>query len=100
MSIKPNRHTGSAPELSLQQGVRWLEGEPYYLPTGNEIEVFTKCHARGLPVMLKGPTGCGKTRFIEHMAWKLARPIVTVSCHDDLTASDLVGRYLILDNET
>jgi nitric oxide reductase NorQ protein len=100
MSIKPNRQTSAAPELSLQQGVRWLEGEPYYLPTGNEVEVFTKCHARGLPVMLKGPTGCGKTRFIEHMAWKLARPIVTIACHDDLSASDLTGRYLIEGEET
>ena len=53
-----------------------------------------------MPVLLKGPTGCGKTRFVEHMSWRLARPLVTVSCHDDLTASDLVGRYLIVDNET
>jgi nitric oxide reductase NorQ protein len=100
MSSKPNRHVSPDAELSLQQGVRWLEGEPYYLASGNEVEVFTKCHERGLPVMLKGPTGCGKTRFIEHMAWRLARPIVTIACHDDLSASDLTGRYLIEGEET
>src|SRR5438128_2144820 len=85
MSSKPNRHASPDTELSLQQGVRWLGREPYYLASGNEVEVFTKCHERGLPVMLKGPTGCGKTRFIEHMAWRLARPIVTIACHDDLS---------------
>lgn len=100
MSLKQNRHASSATELSLQQGVRWLEGEPYYLAAANEIEVFAKCHERGLPVMLKGPTGCGKTRFIEHMAWRLGRPIVTIACHDDLSASDLTGRFLIEGEET
>jgi nitric oxide reductase NorQ protein len=74
--------------------------EPFYLPSGDEVVVFAACHARGLPVMLKGPTGCGKTRFVEHMAWHLRRPLVTVACHDDLSASDLVGRYLIRANET
>ena len=74
--------------------------EPFYLPTGDEVGVFEKCHARGLPVMLKGPTGCGKTRFVEHMAWRLGRPLVTVACHDDLSASDLTGRYLIRGGET
>jgi nitric oxide reductase NorQ protein len=69
------------------------------LPTGEEIDVFTRCHRRGLPVMLKGPTGCGKTRFVEHMAWKLNRPLVTVACHDDLSASDLTGRYIIRGEE-
>ncbi len=70
-------------------------GEPFYMPSGNEIAVFEQCHANQLAVMLKGPTGCGKTRFVEHMAWRLGRPLITVSCHDDLTAGDLVGRYLI-----
>ncbi|MGE3772093.1 MAG: CbbQ/NirQ/NorQ/GpvN family protein [Gammaproteobacteria bacterium] len=69
--------------------------EPWYLAAGNEIAIFERCHARGVAVMLKGPTGCGKTRFVEHMAWRLGRPLVTVSCHDDLTASDLIGRYLL-----
>ncbi len=73
---------------------------PYYMPAGDEVPVFEKCHARGLPVMLKGPTGCGKTRFVEHMAWRLGRPLVTVACHDDLSASDLTGRYLIRGSET
>ncbi len=69
--------------------------EPFYLPAGAEVAIFERCHQRGLAVMLKGPTGCGKTRFVEHMAWRLQRPLVTVSCHDDLSASDLVGRFLI-----
>jgi nitric oxide reductase NorQ protein len=73
---------------------------PYYLPVGRELEVFRACHAQGLPVMLKGPTGCGKTRFVEHMAFELGRPLVTVACHDDLSASDLTGRYLIRGGET
>jgi nitric oxide reductase NorQ protein len=68
--------------------------------THNEIEVFGGCHRRGLPVLLKGPTGCGKTRFVEHMAWRLGRPLVTVACHDDLSASDLTGRYLIRGGDT
>ena len=74
--------------------------EPWYLPFGDEIGIFERCHARHLAVMLKGPTGCGKTRFIEHMAWKLGRPLVTISCHDDVTASDLVGRFLIRHDGT
>jgi nitric oxide reductase NorQ protein len=74
--------------------------EPYYLPVGHEIEVFESAWRNGLPVLLKGPTGCGKTRFMEHMAWRLKRPLITVSCHDDLTASDLVGRYLVKGGET
>ena len=80
--------------------LRYLDDEPYYLPVGDEIEIFERCHARGLPVMLKGPTGCGKTRFVEHMAWRLGRPVVTVACHDDLSASDLTGRWLVRGGET
>lgn len=74
--------------------------EPYYLPTGNEVAVFEQCHAHQLAVMLKGPTGCGKTRLVEHMAWRLGRPLVTIACHDDLAASDLVGRFLIRHDGT
>ena len=74
--------------------------EPYYLPTGDEVRVFEQCHARDLAVLLKGPTGSGKTRFVEYMAWRLRRPLVTISCHDDLTASDLVGRFLIRHDGT
>ncbi len=77
-----------------------IEKEPYYEPLGDEIALFDAAYASQMPVLLKGPTGCGKTRFMEYMAWRLKRPLITVSCHDDLTASDLVGRYLITNNET
>jgi nitric oxide reductase NorQ protein len=83
------------------EGVRYPGREaPYYVPVGNELQIFEACHARALPVLIKGPTGCGKTRFVEHVAWKLRRPLVTVACHDDLSASDLTGRYLIRGGET
>jgi len=79
---------------------------PYYLPIGDEAEIFSAAYTARLPVLLKGPTGCGKTRFVEHMAHQLAiRPdgpteLITVACHEDLTGSDLVGRYLITADET
>ena len=73
---------------------------PYYEPQGNEVAVFEAAYKRRLPVMLKGPTGCGKTRFLEYMAFQLKRPLVTVSCHEDLTSSDLVGRFLLEGAET
>jgi nitric oxide reductase NorQ protein len=83
------------------EGVRYPAAEaPYYRASGDEIAVFEMCHARRLPLLLKGPTGCGKTRFVEHMAWRLGRPLVTVACHDDLSASDLTGRYLIRGSDT
>jgi nitric oxide reductase NorQ protein len=71
------------------------EAQPYYQSSGDEVAIFEQCHAQQLAIMLKGPTGCGKTRFVEHMAWRLKRPLITISCHDDLSASDLVGRFLI-----
>jgi nitric oxide reductase NorQ protein len=74
--------------------------EPFYLAVGEEIQVFQTAYELKLPVMLKGPTGCGKTRFLEYMAWKLSRPLVTIACHEDLTASDLVGRYLLTGEQT
>jgi len=74
--------------------------EPYYHAIGDETGVFAAAAQCGLPVMLKGPTGCGKTRFVEHMARRLGRPLVTVSCHDDLAAADLVGRHLLVDGAT
>ena len=95
-----------------------LEEEPYYVPVSDEIEIFEAAWANKIPVLLKGPTGCGKTRFVEYMAYHLNRPLavvrdgkteieqetnlplVTVACHEDLTASDLVGRYLLEGNET
>ncbi len=77
-----------------------ISQEPYYASQHNEIELFEASNENNIPVLLKGPTGCGKTRFMEHMAWRLKRPLITVSCHDDLTAADLVGRFLIVGGET
>jgi nitric oxide reductase NorQ protein len=74
--------------------------EPYYVAQGEEVELFAQGAAHGIPVLLKGPTGCGKTRFVRYMAWRLGRPLITVACHEDLTASDLVGRFLFVDGET
>jgi nitric oxide reductase NorQ protein len=80
--------------------------EPYYLPLGDEVEVFTSAYRARLPVLLKGPTGCGKTRFVEFMTHRLGKdldlsiPLITVACHEDLTGSDLVGRYLLKGEET
>jgi nitric oxide reductase NorQ protein len=73
---------------------------PFYLPQGDECEIFAAAHANSLPILLKGPTGCGKTRFVAHMAAKLGRPLYTVACHDDLSAADLIGRYLLKGGET
>lgn len=83
----------------IQQPVAESEG-PYYEPQANEVEIFEAAYKKRLPVMLKGPTGCGKTRFLEYMAWRLKRPLVTVSCHEDLTSSDLVGRFLLEGDQT
>jgi nitric oxide reductase NorQ protein len=77
-----------------------IEKEPYYLPNDNEVDVFSKAYKNQLPMLLKGPTGCGKTRFMEYMAWRLGRPLITIACHDDLTSGDLVGRYLIKGSDT
>jgi nitric oxide reductase NorQ protein len=87
-----------------------LTKEPFYLPIANEVELFEAAYEKQIPVLLKGPTGCGKTRFIEYMSWHLHRhvdnreedgvPLITVACHEDLTASDLVGRYLLEGDET
>ena len=97
-AIPLHPHDRTAPARG--EGVRRIEQEPYYVPAADEVQIFERCHASGLPVMLKGPTGCGKTRFVEHMAWRLRRPLVTIACHDDLSASDLTGRYLIRGGET
>jgi nitric oxide reductase NorQ protein len=77
-----------------------IGSEPFYLPVGKEVELFEAAYRGKLPIMLKGPTGCGKTRFIEYMAWKLNRPLITVACHEDLSATDLVGRFLLEGDET
>ncbi|MBU0752007.1 MAG: CbbQ/NirQ/NorQ/GpvN family protein [Gammaproteobacteria bacterium] len=83
-----------SPQLAI------VDAEPYYQVVGDEVSLFESSYRNCLPVLLKGPTGCGKTRFVEYMAWKLKRPLVTVACHDDLTAADLVGRYLIVGGQT
>jgi nitric oxide reductase NorQ protein len=72
-----------------------IRSEPYYHAQGNEMALYEAAYAARLPVMLKGPTGCGKSRFVEHMAWKIGRPLITVACNEDMTASDLVGRFLL-----
>jgi len=77
-----------------------IESEPYYRPVSDEIVIYEAAYAERMPMMLKGPTGCGKTRFIEHMAWKLQKPLITVACNEDMTASDLVGRFLLDANGT
>ncbi|GGC17753.1 CbbQ/NirQ/NorQ/GpvN family protein [Marivita lacus] len=73
---------------------------PFYRPVAQEVALFDAAHAKGLPLLLKGPTGCGKTRFVEHMAARLGRPLYTVACHDDLSAADLIGRYLLRGGAT
>lgn len=89
-------------ENSSQKGIgrHMIKNEPYYLASHNEIQLFKTAYDAKIPVMLKGPTGCGKTRFVEYMAFCLERPLITVSCHEDLFASDLIGRYLLKYDET
>ncbi len=99
---------GSALRLQIED-FRLTE-EPFYLPIADEVELFETAYEQQIPVLLKGPTGCGKTRFVEYMSWRLHRhlgnrdeegvPLITVACHEDLTASDLVGRYLLEAGET
>ena len=72
-----------------------ITAEPYYRPVADEVELFEAAYSVRMPMMLKGPTGCGKTRFVEAMAWRLGRPLITVACNEDMTASDLVGRFLL-----
>jgi len=84
----------SVPEEDL------IKKEPFYLESSNEISMFEAAYNARLPVMLKGPTGCGKTRYVEHMCYRLKRPLITVSCHEDLFASDLIGRFLLKNDET
>jgi nitric oxide reductase NorQ protein len=97
--------------ISAAAGSSRLESEPWYLPLADEVQVFEAAYQARLPVLLKGPTGCGKTRFVEHMAWRLYRaaqthrraittPLITVACHEDLSATDLVGRYLLSGDAT
>ncbi len=78
----------------------WVLSEPYYRAVADEIDLYTAAYAARMPIMLKGPTGCGKSRFVEYMAWKLGKPLITVACNEDMTASDLVGRFLLDINGT
>jgi len=78
----------------------YTKSEPYYQSAGSEVALFEAAYQMRLPMVLKGPTGCGKTRFMEHMAWRLKRPLITVACNEDMTASDLVGRFLLDANGT
>jgi nitric oxide reductase NorQ protein len=87
-------------EISLETVGHLIQKEPYYLSTGDEIRMFEAAFDARLPVMMKGPTGCGKTRFVEYMSYQLKRPLITVACHEDLFASDLLGRYLLKKDET
>jgi nitric oxide reductase NorQ protein len=77
-----------------------IRKEPFYQAQGREVALYEAAYVARLPVMVKGPTGCGKSRFIEYMAWKLKKPLITVACNEDMTASDLVGRYLLEANGT
>ncbi len=77
-----------------------ITNEPFYLPIRDEVELFMIAYENKLPLMLKGPTGCGKTRFLSYMAYKMSLPLITIACHEDLTASDLVGRYLLDGSST
>ncbi|OBF59418.1 AAA family ATPase [Mycobacterium sp. 852002-53434_SCH5985345] len=94
--------------MANESGVAYRNGaipeaegaRPYYKAIGGEEAIFKAAHRQGLAVVLKGPTGCGKTRFVEAMAHDLGRPLITVACHDDLTTADLVGRYLLQGDET
>jgi nitric oxide reductase NorQ protein len=85
--------------MQLEITEHYITDEPYYLACGDEMTVAQASWQHGIPLLLKGPTGCGKTRFMQYLAWRLKRPLVTVSCHDDLSTSDLVGRYLIKGGE-
>ena len=86
--------------MQTDQGPTLDDELPFYRPQGNEIKLFEHAWRKQLPVLIKGPTGCGKTRFVQHMAARLGRPLYTVACHDDLTAADLVGRHLIGEHGT
>ena len=92
------RPASATTSVDLSQYV--VKEEPYYRAVADEVELYEAAYSVRMPIMLKGPTGCGKTRFIEYMAWKLGKPLVTVACNEDMTASDLVGRFLLDANGT
>jgi len=86
--------------LTPEPSLFTINQEPYYLPVNQEVNIFSAAWRQKVPIVLKGPTGCGKTRFISYMSYKLKVPLITVSCHEDLSASDLIGRYLLQGDET
>jgi len=92
--MNPNDSRNLSPAEGIVKQYR-VDAEPYYRSVGDEIQLFEAAYAVRMPMMLKGPTGCGKTRFVEYMAWKLNKPLITLACNEDMTASDLVGRYLL-----
>ena len=92
--MNPNDSRNLSPAEGIVKQYR-VDAEPYYRALGDEVQLFEAAYAVRMPMMLKGPTGCGKTRFVEYMAWKLNRPLITLACNEDMTASDLVGRYLL-----
>ncbi len=87
--------TDTGPAVADPLAAWRIGSEPYYRPRGDECVQFEAAWSRRLPLLLKGPTGCGKTRFVQHMAWRLGRPLVTVACNEDTTAGDLLGRWLL-----
>ena len=92
--MNPNDSRNLSPAEGIVKQYR-LDAEPYYRAVADEVQMFEAAYAVRMPMMLKGPTGCGKTRFVEYMAWKLNKPLITLACNEDMTASDLVGRYLL-----
>ena len=92
--LLPGRHPYKTKMNDILEPYR-VTHQPYYRPVADEVELFDAAYDVRMPMMLKGPTGCGKTRFVEFMAWKLQKPLITVACNEDMTASDLVGRFLL-----
>src|SRR6266850_133252 len=92
--MNPNDSRNLSPAEGIVKQYR-LDAEPYYRAVADEVQMFEAAYAVRMPMMLKGPTGCGKTRFVEYMAWKLNKPLITLACNEDMTASDLLGRYLL-----
>lgn len=99
-AYQPAEHASASSALSDTLEQYYIKQEPYYRPINDEVELYEAAYSVRMPIMLKGPTGCGKTRFVEYMAWKLGKPLITVACNEDMTASDLVGRYLLDANGT
>jgi nitric oxide reductase NorQ protein len=82
-------------EIKVDPNQYIIKDEPYYEPVKDEVELYQSAYDVRMPMMIKGPTGCGKSRFVEYMAWKLGRPLISVACNEDMTASDLFGRFLL-----